>query len=564
MDIFSQPPRLPLLDLQTQSPTRPSGAISEVLGTRERVDAIVRQVVRVDGSGPSNPRTGPQQAQDLYRVVLQVENRNIEALINRPLQAGQQLSIRLAPNQQVQVVAIDGRPVTDAGTQQTNTASRPATIVEQLASVLRQNLPRQESSAGLLRNLQEILRPAVQTGSAPAAAVPKGAETAAQSAAALASAVQTAAATGIRNESHVAGTPAAPPPASPAATSAPLNQAAATAIPRLPANVQTALVRLIASLPTTSQVSEARGLQAAIRDSGIFLEPKLANLVRHQRNDSAPPPPAALSTSTGSATLNDQKANLLRFYATLESAARQQLAPAQRGGPPLTPEQALRVLSAAVSRSGGAATQATASGTPAATPTHLADPLHLAFPTPVSVQGAVPTMPAGGTLDLALSVLLRQVAAAISRITVQQVQSTAAQQGASPDAGVNNSWQIEIPIRHADGSLHAFQIQIDEEEHQRAGEEEDENKVKQWKVTLAFDLDPLGPMYAQIRLRDHAVSTRFWAEREATLQAVRSELDALKTKLVSLGLQVEELDCLPGAPPSRKTTFSQQLVDIRT
>lgn len=551
MDISSQLPRLPLLDLQTHSPTRPSSAISEVLGDRERIDAIVRHVVKLEASIPADTRSGQQQRQELYRLVLQVENRNIEALTNRPLQPGQQLGIRLAANGQVQVVTVDGKPVRAGPTPPSAAASRP--VLDQLVDALRQNLPRQEPSGPLLRTLAEVLRSLTPaTGRAPQAP---------------------AQAAGSRAESAAGptATPAKPSASGPGptATRAPESAPApapASNIPRLPPAVTEALTRLAQALPTRTEVTDARGLQRAVRDSGIFLEPRLAQALRENGGAPATQARSEFASAVRNAIQGDQKANLLRAYAALEQAVREHALPgAPRGGPPLTPEQALRVLSAAAMRAGASPPASPSSPAQGGAPVRgeTTAPPQLAFPAPVAVPATGTALPAGGSLDLALSVLLRQVAAAISRITVQQVQSTAVQQGGGAEPGVQNSWQVELPVRLADGAMHVFQLQIDEEA-QGGGAEGEQKKVRQWKVTLAFDLAPLGPMYAQIRLREQTVATRFWAEQPATLQAVRAELDTLKQKLVALGLQVEELDCLAGAPPARGTAFSRQLVDVRT
>ncbi len=542
MDISSQLPRLPLLDLQTHSPTRPSSAISEVLGPRERIDAIVRHVVKLENAVPTDPRSGQQQRQDLYRVVLQIENRNIEALINRPLQTGQQLSIRTAPNQQVQVIAVDGKPVA-APPGSANTAAptpvRGDALIGTLVNALRQHLPGQQSSAGLLRNLALLVQSA---NPQPATGKTLSGLTTAGQASGSGPLSPTA--------DRVTGSTGGPATASTASSGT-------FAMPRLPNNVVSALERLFASLPTPAQVTEPRALQQAVQNSGLFLEARLANAVRDAAGGRAD-----AQASARTVVQSDLKANLIRAFQALEAPAREgAVAQIPRQTTALTPDQVLRVLRTVTTSSGTAPNPAPPGGVAGSV---SGEALQLGFPAPVSVAATPATIPSGGTLDLALSVLLRQLAANISRITVQQVQTAAAQQGAGPEPGALNSWQVELPVRHADGNVQVFQFRIDEEERHGGDGENNEEKIRQWKVTLAFDLAPLGPMYAQIRLWDQHVATRFWAEKTATLQAVRSELDTLKQKLGNLGLQVEELDCMEGAPPVRKTMLSQQLVDVRT
>lgn len=164
------------------------------------------------------------------------------------------------------------------------------------------------------------------------------------------------------------------------------------------------------------------------------------------------------------------------------------------------------------------------------------------------------------SMDLAISTLLRQVAASIAKLQSNQFSVLSNQQG-GPDNPMLNSWHVEIPVL-MQGQFRPVQLQIDEE---RAPEQpEDSKQSHQWKVTLGFDFEGLGEFYATLKIIEQRVSTTFWSERPQTLQRIQKELDRLKGALKSIGLEVNQLDCRKGTPPLKQTRLDQQLVDIKT
>jgi hypothetical protein len=54
-------------------------------------------------------------------------------------------------------------------------------------------------------------------------------------------------------------------------------------------------------------------------------------------------------------------------------------------------------------------------------------------------------------------------------------------------------------------------------------------------VSLAFDLGTLGPVRARVAVRGGSVSTLFYAEREATVAQLRSQLGGLEAALSQRG-----------------------------
>lgn len=164
------------------------------------------------------------------------------------------------------------------------------------------------------------------------------------------------------------------------------------------------------------------------------------------------------------------------------------------------------------------------------------------------------------SLDLAISTLLRQVAASIAKLQATQLSGLSSQQ-AGPDGPLLNSWHVEIPVL-MQGQFRPIQLQIDEE---RSPEQSNDSKqIRQWKVTLGFDFEGLGEFYATLKIIGNNVSTTFWSEQPQTLRQIQRELDRLKSALKSIGLEVNQLECRKGTPPLKSTRLDQQLVDIKT
>ena len=168
--------------------------------------------------------------------------------------------------------------------------------------------------------------------------------------------------------------------------------------------------------------------------------------------------------------------------------------------------------------------------------------------------------PTAETFDLAISIILRQIAASLSRVQAQQLNSLGGRQ-AGAEGTVSQSWNLEIPV-YAEGQFRPIKLQI-EEEH-GAQSKNPSKKERKWTITLGFDIEKLGKFYATLRVVNTSISTTFWSETAETLKKIQGELNYLKKTLSSKGLKVEQLECRLGAPPLRKTRLDQQLLDIKT
>lgn len=100
-----------------------------------------------------------------------------------------------------------------------------------------------------------------------------------------------------------------------------------------------------------------------------------------------------------------------------------------------------------------------------------------------------------------------------------------------------------------------------EQQADREREQDDPLKAL-WRIELAFDLSPLGPLQVQAQLAQGRLSGQLWAQQEQTARLIDSQLGALRERLVARGLDVGDLECHPGTPPQGpRTRLEQRWVD---
>jgi len=291
---------------------------------------------------------------------------------------------------------------------------------------------------------------------------------------------------------------------------------------QLPEALRGAVERLLAGLPDVRQLSDAKGLAQALQQSGGFLEARLLQGL-------APLP-------------GDFKANLLRLLG--------QLLPAEQGSatPGLLANLANNAaanlassLPAFVRNALGALNQ---NGSPRL---QQAD-----FPLPSRMLQKLED-------ENDLESLLKLAAAAVARLQTHQL-SSLVQSEPLRGGGQLHTWQMEVPMRTED-SLVPLQVRIRHEDRRESNDPE-QPRESLWRIDLAFDLDPLGPLQVQATLAPLGLSSQFWAERESTASLMESELGYLRQRLQDAGFTVRELCCNKGrAPQGARTALEQRWVD---
>ena len=290
----------------------------------------------------------------------------------------------------------------------------------------------------------------------------------------------------------------------------------------MPTELRTSIDKLLAGLPTPAQLSTPKGLSDALLNSGSFLEAKLLS-----------GQPQALAP--------DIKATLLRLIAHV-----------------------LPGLPASTSFNPGLA----ASSQAQAMPTFVRNALGMLGQVSAKPQPSGFPLPAR-TLKNAegedsLEGLLKLAAAAISRLQSHQL-SSLEQSGRTADGGMLTTWQLEIPMRNAHDIV-PLQVKFQREDPpEKEAEEKRENpevKDQLWRVELAFDLTPLGPLHVQAQLLRGNLSGQLWAEQAYTANLIESQLGSLRQRLKDAGLSVTDLDCHQGTPPQGShTPLEQRWVD---
>ncbi|VVQ07344.1 hypothetical protein PS918_04836 [Pseudomonas fluorescens] len=288
-------------------------------------------------------------------------------------------------------------------------------------------------------------------------------------------------------------------------------------------DLRMAVDKLLAGLPDVRQLSTPKGLAFALAGSGAFLETKL---LTGQNPTQAP----------------DMKADLLKLIA--------QLTPSLPASTNLNAIIAANTLAQAmpsfVRNALGMLGQVSAKPSP------------INFPLPERLLQS-----AEGEDDL--EHLLRLAAAAVSRLQSHQL-SSLEQTGVTSDGRLVSTWQLEIPMRTLQDIV-PMQIKFQREEtpeKDQPQERRDEREPKQplWRVELAFDMEPLGPMQIQAQLIKGSLSSQLWAERPYTASLIENNLAALRQRLLASGLNVGDLNCHHGKPPQGpQTRLDQRWVD---
>lgn len=167
--------------------------------------------------------------------------------------------------------------------------------------------------------------------------------------------------------------------------------------------------------------------------------------------------------------------------------------------------------------------------------------------------------------NLLFSLLFKNSQASLNRITLQQLSSSSHTEETENEDEVASSIRLNFDIPFIfQNSSHAINVRIEGEPEQTREKQQNKKKVNIWNVTLAFDLEFVGPMQIQLRINDKLANATIWAEREQTLNTTRNAVDELKTSLTNIGLNVTAIDCKAGLPTYKSTPLEHRLVDVKT
>ncbi|MGY4532523.1 hypothetical protein ACVW0Y_001647 [Pseudomonas sp. TE3786] len=291
----------------------------------------------------------------------------------------------------------------------------------------------------------------------------------------------------------------------------------------VPDGVRGAIDKLLGSLPDSAQLGDSKGLSQALEKSGMFLEAKLLS-------------------GNAAGLPQDMKANLLRLIA--------QILPALPSGTAVNPNTIGANLGQAL-------------------PVFLRNALGALGQTGLKQQGLTFPLPSKLQQEMEnegdLESLLKLAAAAVSRLQTHQL-SSLAQSQLTPEGNLLTTWQMEIPMRNQQ-DLVPLQLKMQREEAQEEknggkGGKKGQQQEPVWRIELAFDIAPLGPLQVQAQLARGSLTSQLWAEKASTVQLIDTELGTLRERLTAAGLNVGELECQQGIPPQGpRTTLEQRWID---
>jgi hypothetical protein len=156
-------------------------------------------------------------------------------------------------------------------------------------------------------------------------------------------------------------------------------------------------------------------------------------------------------------------------------------------------------------------------------------------------------------------------------------------------SGKTHPFVTEISLRWGEHVL-PLQISITEEEQKKKKgdnpHEQDEKKItRRWQVFMSFDLPAdviantsaletkqpsknthfeIETLHSKLTIIDDTVSATLWSESPALCQKAKQQFTFLRNTLTANGLQVEELHCINGKPPSQDISLDYNLIDIKT
>ncbi len=361
----------------------------------------------------------------------------------------------------------------------------------------------------------------------------------------------------------------------------------------LPAGSITLVKSILANLPELSGIRDGAALQRAIAGSGIFLEAKLAALVKRPvahalgadlkagllklasqtssafsaPGTSSPPntgqpqassrsagqPQATSSNSAGQSQTTPTRGAVLSQAASAQSVVLAQATSPHIAGllqttstrftgqPQTTPSQSSGQPLATSPQSAGQpqATSSQSAGQPQTTSSQSAGQAQAqastTLPQPLSAIVLAGLRPG----EEPAMVLNRQSEAGLARIQLDQLATVTHE---NPRGAL---WALDIPIRDGNQGFIA-RLRIEQNQHQATP---DTVQGSVWSVTLEFDMPELGPIQARLSMAGDNIDTRLWAERAGTMELMQNFTEVLRQRLADAGFAEASVTVFPGKAP---------------
>ena len=316
----------------------------------------------------------------------------------------------------------------------------------------------------------------------------------------------------------------------------------AARLPALPEPVRQAAERLVALQPALDATISASSLKRALGRSGLFLEAHMSA----EANGGAVAPGPAEDIKAALIVLR----NVLKIW--LASPAPNAPTPGTGSGladvrvaPSIVPGSAPPAVPGRATPSADA--RAPAAAQPADARASAANPLPPPYrgaptagqsPVAPSISADMPPRDIG-------KVLLGETNGAIARQTLLQAASLPDHAPPSPHADTSGPrWLFEVPFATPQGTAVAqFEIARDGRNARPEG-------IKPaWRARFSLDVEPIGPVHAQVALTGARATVTLWAERADTSSQLRDNAPRLADALRQAELEPGELLVRFGTPP---------------
>ncbi len=179
---------------------------------------------------------------------------------------------------------------------------------------------------------------------------------------------------------------------------------------------------------------------------------------------------------------------------------------------------------------------------------------------PTAPQPAVmPTVGEGILPREAGKQVLVQAEGAQARQTLLQAASLPDRLESARNEPQGQRWLFEVPLASTQGtSIAQFEIG---REGGRAGERDDVPAV--WRARFSVDIEPIGPVHAQIALIGERAAVTLWAERDGVAAQLRETSGGLAENMKRADLEPSEIQVRHGSPrqPPPERTPSGRFLD---
>ena len=163
---------------------------------------------------------------------------------------------------------------------------------------------------------------------------------------------------------------------------------------------------------------------------------------------------------------------------------------------------------------------------------------------PIAQQPALPSIAMLDARAAGLH-LLAETDGALARQTLLQIASVHDAIGRQQQTDAPVKLTLDIPLATPLGTA-IIQLQVEQDETRQ--QEGEANRDRTWRINLAIDVEPLGPVRATVSQAGGLTHVALLAERNDSAQALRDDLPTLESALAEAALDVGDLQCRTGKP----------------